>query len=61
MENKRWTVLVGFAGVVFAFLAAGCASTPSINVSDQTKATFDGLYPVDGSRVGRAWARAEST
>jgi hypothetical protein len=59
MEKKLSALVIGYTGISLALLIAGCASTPSINTSDPDAATFDGLYPVEGSRVGQAWARAD--
>ena len=41
---------------VFAF--SGCAA-PTVDTSDESKMTFDGLYPVKGSRADEAWARPD--
>ena len=37
----------------------GCVavSTPTVDTSDESKVTFDGLYPVKHSRADEAWAR----
>lgn len=41
-------------------VVAGCAtSTPTIDTSDESKMTFDGLYPVKGTRADDAWARPD--
>ena len=43
---------------VVMFLAAGCAgSIPTLDTSDVTEMTFDGLYPVKGGTADAAWAR----
>ena len=47
---------------VFLALAAaivtGCAaSAPTVDTTDESRATFDGLYPVKGTRADEAWAR----
>lgn len=39
-------------------IIAGCAaSTPTVDTTDESKVTFDGLYPVKGTRADEAWAR----
>lgn len=39
-------------------LVAGCStSTPTIDMSADTEATFDGLYPIKGGSADAAWAR----
>lgn len=39
-------------------ILAGCAaSTPTVDTTDESKVTFDGLYPVKGTRADEAWAR----
>ena len=41
-------------------LLAGCAaSTPTVDTSDESKMTYDGLYPVKGGRADEAWARPD--
>lgn len=39
-------------------VTAGCAgSNPTIDTTDETAVTFDGLYPVKGGTADAAWAR----
>ncbi|HSG59490.1 MAG TPA: DUF3313 family protein [Woeseiaceae bacterium] len=40
------------------FVLSGCAA-PTVDTSDESKMTFDGLYPVKGSRADEAWARPD--
>lgn len=41
-------------------LIAGCAApTPTLDDSDESKMTFDGLYPLKGTRADDAWARPD--
>lgn len=48
---------IAFLSLVFA-LVAGCAtSTPTIDMSAEAEATFDGLYPIKGGSADAAWAR----
>lgn len=43
---------------VLAALLAGCqGSTPTVDTSDETEMSFDGLYPVKGGTADAAWAR----
>ena len=47
-------VLVAIAGAI----SVGCASTtPTIDTGPDAEVTFDGLYPVTGSRADVAWAK----
>ena len=46
-------------GVVAALVISGCSTTPEIDTSDSSQATFDGLYPVRGARADAAWARPD--
>lgn len=49
-----------FAILMWALVfAAGCTSTPTIDTSDESKMTFEGLYPVRGSSADEAWARPD--
>jgi len=43
----------------FAVLFAGCTTTPTIDTSTDAELSFDGLYPVEHTRVDRAWARKD--
>ena len=44
--------------VLVALIFAGCtASAPTVDTTDASKMTFDGLYPVKGTRADEAWAR----
>lgn len=43
--------------VVFLALAGCAGSTPTVDTSDEAQMTFDGLYPVKGTRADEAWAR----
>ena len=46
------------AGVLaVAALLAGCSTAPEIDTGDGSAMTYDGLYPVSGSRADQAWAR----
>ena len=48
------SVFLAFA----AAIVAGCAaSTPTVDTTDESRMTFDGLYPVKGTRADEAWAR----
>jgi hypothetical protein len=53
-------ILRGRQPIVIALAACamiGCSTTPpTIDVSSEAKATFDGLYPVKNSRMDEAWA-----
>lgn len=48
---------ITFTTLVFLVLAGCTTSAPTVDTSDEAKATFDGLYPVKGSRADEAWAR----
>lgn len=42
-----------------ATLLAGCTTAPEIDTSDDSAVTYDGLYPVKGTRADDAWARPD--
>lgn len=46
-----------FLAFVAAIVAGCAASTPTVDTTDESKVTFDGLYPVKGTRADEAWAR----
>ncbi len=57
ITSKNHVSLLPFV-VVTAVLMAGCeGSTPTLDTSDETQMTFDGLYPVKGGTADEAWAR----
>ena len=46
--------------VAAALAVAGCAApVPTVDTSAEAEQTFDGLYPVKGSRADKAWARPD--
>lgn len=56
-SSSLWTKLSSFVLIIFVF--SGCSSTsPSIQTDiPSNQLTFDGLAPVKGVSVNRAWAR----
>lgn len=44
---------------IITFVLTGCAAQPAINTQNIDQRSFDGLYPIDHTRVDRAWARAD--
>ncbi len=53
-QNAR---IIGLALVTL--LGTACAVNPTIDTSAGAEVTFDGLYPVEGTRVSKAWARPD--
>ncbi|MDH4124310.1 MAG: DUF3313 domain-containing protein [Gammaproteobacteria bacterium] len=54
------TILRTAALCLGAIALAGCTtSNPSIDTGPDAEATFDGLYPVKGGRMDKAWARPD--
>jgi len=49
--------LIGLA--LITLLCTACAMNPTIDTSAEAELSFDGLYPVKGARVSRAWARQD--
>jgi hypothetical protein len=50
--------IYGFIALSAATLATGCTSSPpTIDTGADADVTFDGLYPIKGSRADAAWAR----
>ena len=49
--------LVGLSAI--ALLCTGCAMNPTIDTSADAGLSFDGLYPVEGTRADKAWARQD--
>ena len=57
MQQNKIRLMTLYFGVVA--LLAGCASQPTLNTSSDANKSFDGLYPIEGGQVDRAWARAD--
>ncbi len=55
---KHNAKLIGLALVTL--LCTACATmNPTIDTSADAEVSFDGLYPVEGTRVSKAWARPD--
>ncbi len=50
---------MGAALVCIGVMLGGCASQPTLNTSADAKMSYDGLYPIEGSRTDQAWARSD--
>ena len=55
--NKRDKA--GMLGVTAACFLAACTTSPTIDTSDPSAMTYDGLYPVAGGTADDAWARPD--
>ncbi len=54
---KHNAKLIGLA--LITVLGTACATNPTIDTSAEAELSFDGLYPVKGARVSKAWARQD--
>ena len=61
MQHQLLSISVRLSmALAFSGLAIGCAtSDPSVDTSPSAELSFDGLYPVTGSRADAAWARQD--
>lgn len=59
MNGTKFSGFLRHAAVVACLaIVAGCATpTPTLDTSNEAEATFDGLYPISGSKADAAWAR----
>ena len=59
---KNNTYIARFALPLAVLLLGACASTtPTINTdAAPEELSYDGLYPVEGTRVAQAWARSDT-
>lgn len=57
MNNKFNFGLRFLAVLSLVTLAAGCASSPTLDTTNEANMTYDGLYPVKGGTADEAWAR----
>ena len=55
--NKQNAKLIGLALVTL--LGTACAMNPTIDTSADAELSYDGLYPVEGTRLNKAWARRD--
>ena len=56
--NGKYATLKILATMAAVGMAAGCSSAPpTLDTSAEAEQTFDGLYPVSGSRADQAWAK----
>ena len=55
--NTKIAPLRAVAWAAALFVAAGCTSSPTLDTSAEAEQTFDGLYPVKGSKADQVWAR----
>ncbi len=53
-QNAR---IIGLALVTL--LCTACAMNPTIDTSADAELSYDGLYPVEGTRINKAWARRD--
>lgn len=54
----KYTTLKMLAAIAAIGIVAGCSSaTPTLDTSAEAEQTFDGLFPISGSRADHAWAR----
>ncbi len=53
-QNAR---IIGLA--LMTLLGTACATNLTIDTSADAELSFDGLYPVEGTRVSQAWARRD--
>lgn len=60
MKNQfnKSGLLAAFS-IATALVLSACAPTPTLDTSDASAMTHDGLYPVAGSRADAAWARPD--
>ena len=54
---KHNAKLIGLA--LITVLGTACATNLTIDTSADAEVSFDGLYPVEGTRVSKAWARRD--
>lgn len=57
ISNKANLVRLAVLGVASIALSGCATSNPTIDTGPDAEATFDGLYPVKGGRMDKAWAR----
>lgn len=62
MSGIKFSAFLRCTGVVVSLaIVAGCATpTPTVDTSNEAEATFDGLYPISGSKADAAWARPDA-